>query len=429
MRCVNIDWLEIYCLESRQNFPCNADYFRRKGYYVKERDYGTRQYAEMFVLVDEDNNPLIEVRRNPKSGSSDFSGFCPESCHLRIPNWRCYQSDIVQWLRDFLVLHDYIFKRIFRIDVCYDFEYFDSGDKPARFARRYLERVYRKINQCKVHTVGDDGWTDFDWETISWGSPTSMVSTKMYNKSKELAHAKNDKPYIRTCWMMAGLVDNPIHCTKRDAKGNVYTPEIWRIEFSMKSAANNWLVIEDQSGKKVKKKAIPHTLSLFDSKDKLWQRFQDLAFHYFHFKYREYKDETNRVSGYALEKVHTDRERELKRKDLCRDKVLFKWDKDHVFSQIKELPGPSKPSHVDEILKRRLLVYKAQHSDMKLRNACDLILQALEKVELRRLSPHMLFKEARALQEVIALKMGGDERDAWEILEEVKELLAKDGIF
>ena len=103
--------------------------------------------------------------------------------------------------------------------------------------------------------------------------------------------------------------------------------------------------------------------------------------------------------------------------------------KDHVFSQIKEVPGPSKPSHVDEILKRRLLVYKAQHSDMKLRSACDIILQALEKVELRRLSPHMLFKEARALQEVIALKMGGDERDAWVILEEVKELLAKDGIF
>ena len=43
------------------------------------------------------------------------------------------------------------FKRIYRIDIAYDFEYFDSGDQPARFARRYVECKYRKINQCKMN--------------------------------------------------------------------------------------------------------------------------------------------------------------------------------------------------------------------------------------------------------------------------------------
>ena len=429
MRCVNIDWLEVYCLESNDRYPCNADYFRRQGYLVNERDYGTRQYKEMFVIVDDDNNPLIEIRRNPKAGESDFSGFLPQSTHLRIPNWRCYQDDIVSWLREFLVRHDYIFKRIFRIDICYDFEYFDSGDQPARFARRYLERVYRKINQCRISTHGSDGWNDFEWETISWGKPTSMVSTKMYNKSKELSSPKSDKPYIRTAWFVSGLVDNPISCTKRDRNGNIYSPEIWRVEFSMKSSADNWIVIEDQSGKKEKQKAIPHNFSLFDSKEKLWQRFQDLAYHYFHFKYREYKDEETAIARIALNAVAKPSEKPLKRKDRCRDKVLFHWDKDHVFAKLSQPPPPSKPNSQLEVLRRRLIGYQAQTCDPKLRAACEAILKALESREARRLTPHHLFTESRALQAAIAIKLGGDQREALEILKEVEELLANDQIF
>lgn len=429
MRCVNIDWLEVYCLESKDRFPCNADYFRRHGYYVNERDYGTRQYAEMFTLVNENNDTLIEIRRNPKAGSSDFSGFVPQSCHLRIPNWRCYLTDIVSWLRDFMMQHDYIFKRIFRIDICYDFIRFDSGDLPRDFARRYLERKYRKINQCKIHNVGQDSWNDFEWETLSWGNETSMVTTKLYNKSKEIERIKHDKPYIRSAWFVSGLVDSPVDCTVRMKNGTVYKPEIWRVEFSMRSKANNWLVIEDQSGKRQKKKAIPHHLNLFDSPDKLWQRFQDLAFHYFHFKYREYKDEEKAISRIALNVDKVIEGKELKRKDRCRDKVLFYWDKDHEFAQIKQLPKPSHKSQFDEILKRKLAMYRLTHSDMKIQQACDVILEAIQHEETRRVTPDRTWRQTRALQAVIALKMGGDERTALEILEEVRELLENEEIF
>lgn len=429
MRCANIDWLEVYCLESNERFPCNAEYYRRQGYYVQERDYGTRQYAEMFVLVDEDSNPLIEIRRNPKSGSSDFSGFVPQSTHLRIPNWRCYQKDVVTWLRDFLIKHDYIFKRIFRIDICYDFEFFDSGDSPARFARRYLECKYRKINQCHLAAHANDAWNDFEWETLSWGSPTSMVSTKLYNKSKELASLKNDKPYIKTAWMFAGLIDNPVSMTKRGRDGKLYKPEIWRVEFSMKSAADSWLVIEDQSGKKVKKRAIRHTLSLFDSPDKVWQRFQDLAFHYFRFKYREYKDEEKAIARIALNEHAGVVDKELKRKDRCREKVLFKWDDDHEFLQVDRVPPPQKPERDDQILLKRLRMLRLTTSDMKIRDACDALIEALEKRELRRLTPNHQFKEMQVLQAVIRQKIGGDSRSALEILAEIQELIFNNEIF
>ena len=77
MRCVNIDWLEVYALEDASKFPCNAEYFRSQGYIVREREYGTRQYHEMFTLLDDNMNPFMEIRRNPKSGDSGFSGILP----------------------------------------------------------------------------------------------------------------------------------------------------------------------------------------------------------------------------------------------------------------------------------------------------------------------------------------------------------------
>jgi hypothetical protein len=429
MRCVNLDWLEVYCLEDAQKYPCDAEYFRSQGYLVREREYGTRQYAEMFTILDDNMQPLIEVRRNPKSGDSSFSGFVPESCHLRLPNWVCYQNDPVGILRDFMLKHDYIFKRIFRIDVCYDFEYFDSGDQPERFARRYLNRVYRKINQCRISAFGEDSWNDFAWETISWGNKSSMVSTKMYNKTKELAHLANDKPYIRSHWFMCGLVDNPVECTKRRRDGSLYKPDIWRVEFSMKSAADNWLVIEDIAGKKPKKRAIRHSLSMFDSREKLWQRFQDLAYHYFHFKYREYKDEETAIARIALNSIAPPSDKELKRKDRCRDKVLFHWDKDHEFLKVQALPSPSKASQDNDILLRRLRQFKCTLTDPKLSNACTVLIEFIEGLAARRLTSHHLTRETQALQAAIALKIGGDSRSALEILEQLKEMLVNENIF
>ena len=429
MRCVNIDWLEVYCLEDKERFPCNADYFRQQGYIVREREYGTRQYNEMFVLLDDNMQPFMEIRRNPKSGDSSFSGFVPESCHLRLPNWVCYQNDPVGIMRDFMMKHDYIYKRIFRIDICYDFEYFDSGDQPERFAKRYLSRVYRKINQCKVTNHGNDGWNDFEWETLSWGNPTSMVSTKLYNKTKEIGRPKNDKPYIRSHWFMCGLVDSPTECTKRRRDGTIYKPDIWRVEFSLKSAADNWLVIEDQSGKKPKKKAIRHTLSLFDTRDKCWQRFQDLAYHYFRFKYREYKDEEKAIIRQALNHDKVIDGKELKRKDRCRDKVLFKWDEGHEFLKVQTVPPPSKPSNDDEILLRRLRMFKLTLTDPNLCRACEALIEFIEAQKVRRLTSHHLSRETQALQAAIALKIGGDSRSALEILEEIKELMANENIF
>lgn len=428
VRCVNVDWLEVYVLESNNEFPCNADYFRRKGYLVKEREYGTRVYKEMFEIVDAQNNPLIEIRRNPASGTSEFMGLTEFSSHIRLPNWILYQKNPVGFLRDFLLKHDYIFKRIYRIDICYDFEFFDSGDKPSRFVRRYLKGEYRKINQCMLTAHGNDSWEGCEYNSLSWGSPSSMVSTKLYNKTLELKQGKNDKPYIKTAWMMAGLIDNPCSMTKRDTNGNIYSPEIWRLEFSMKSEADGWIVWEMQNRKKVRKQAIPHRLELFDAPDKVWLKFQHLAFHYFHFKKKEYIGAHNGIAYNALVSVNSDANRRPQRKDRCRDKVLFDFAPDVEFVQLVSAPTPSKKNPQDEILRRRLLEYKLHHPQANIREACDVLLKNIEKLGSFRFVPLGDEIERIAMQITLKRKIEGDKASALEIIAEVKALLEKDSL-
>ena len=428
-RCVNIDWLEVYVLESNNNYPCNADYFRRAGYLVKERDYGTRVYKEMFEITDDMGNPLLEVRRNPASGQADFQGLSEFSSHIRVPNWLLYQKDPIGFLRDFLLKHDYIFKRIYRIDICYDFEYFDSGDQPARFARRYLQGVYRKINQCHLTAHGFDSWNGCNYNSLSWGSPSSMVSTKLYNKTLELKEGKNDKPWIKAAWMINDLIDNPCSMTKRNTNGELYHPEIWRVEFSMKSEADGWIVWEMQNRKKVRKQTIPHRLEMFDSPDKVWRRFQNLAYHYFHFKHVEYLGNGVLMEVKDGRLVHSDLELRPQRKDRCGDKVLFYWDKDLEFATLSAAPPPSKKNSRDETLRRRLNEYRMSHPQQDIRTACDVILKNIENLEKLRFAPLGDEKERMAMQIALTKKLNGDERAALEIIAEVKALLEKDEIW
>lgn len=428
-RCINIDWLEVYVLESDHRFPCNADYYRKQGYDVREREYGTRVYKEMFEILDANGDPVIEIRRNPASGSSDFNGLCEFSSHIRLPNWMLYQGNPIGFLTDFLLKHDYIFKRIYRIDIAYDFERFDSGDYPAKFARRYLAGQYRKINQCFLSAHGNDTWTECKWQSLSWGSRSSMVTTKLYDKTLELKEAKNDKPWIKTCWMVNGLIDNPMSMTKRDNLGNLYKPSIWRIEFAMMSQADGWITIEMNNAQKPYKQTIPHKLSMFDSQDKLWQRFQDLAYNYFHFKVNERKKIRKGVSSEALGWVHSHGDEQWQRKDRCADKVLFKWDANHQFMKLSTAPAMRKPDRDEDILKRRLIKYRLLHTDPKIQTACDTLIDNISRLDALRFVPLGDNIDRLAIQRTLTAKLNGDERSAQTILQEMIAILNDKELF
>lgn len=385
----------------------NADYFRSHDYVVHEREYGTRVYNEMFTIEDQHGHAFIEVRRNPQSGSSSFTGLSKLSCHLRLVNRACYANNPVRDMAEFMVKHDYIFQRIFRLDLCYDFIRFDSGDDPARFLRRYIENKFSKVNQCKVRVIGDDSWASFDWESVSWGAPTSMVGTKMYNKTKELKATGDKKPWIKQAWFESGLVDDPLNL-----------PDVWRIEFSMHSSARNWIVIEDADSKHNKKRAVPHTLEMFDGRDRLWERFEEMAHHYFQFRYVEY-----------LDKVNSDGERNLKRKDVCREKRLFNYNLDRTFYKIEGVAVECKPDKDDDILRRRLTLYREKHADPDLRRAIDILLNNLNRERLRQITAHGYAAEIDQIRLAIATRTGWDYQTVIEKAEEIHKLIKQGEIW
>ena len=230
---------------------------------------------------------------------------------------------------------------------------------------------------------------------------------KLYNKTKELQAGGNKKPWIVWKWYLCGLIDNPVTMMKKSANGGEYSPTIWRLEFSLRSQADNWIVIENQAGKKVKRQAIPHKLSLFDSPDKLWQRFQELSFHYFRFKKME----------------------EGKRKDRCKDKVLFYWDRQVEFMQVSMLPREAKPNQDDEILRRKLQTFKEHHFDNKIRVACEVILDELYKNKALQVAPREKVQEVLALRLATRLKFQMPEADFAVLLQEATNLVKEGEIW
>lgn len=399
-RCINIDWLEVYCLESANGFPHDAEYFMRKGYFVKVRDYGTRQYNQMFTILDEHDRPFVEVRRDPvASGSAMKSGiFSPYSCHLRLSNVYCYADNAIQLFSEFLMQHDYEVQRIFRLDLCLDFEKFDSGDDPNAFMRRYMEGRYTKINQGHIAAHGHDTWEQRCWNSLSWGAPKSMVSTKFYCKSLELREAK-DKPYIRYAWFQAGLVDDWDALTKRDESGNVYQPTIWRVEFSIKSSARAWFILEDCNGKKQRQVRKPHHLGTYAEKADQLKAFAMLAYHYFHFKHYE--------AGV--------------RKDRCKDKMLFDFGNHEIYKLDRLMTDKPKDTSLQALMKR-IEHYRETHFDDAVRRACDTLLKQLKSESVRNALPMYDATEAKLLEILISYRLKGDRTTSIEDLEQLLKL-------
>ena len=406
-RCLNIDWLEVHVLEDASQSPLDADFFQREGWYVKQRDYGTRVYEQMFTLLDTHEEPFLEIRRAPKS-STDLQGvLSPLSCHIRLVNRYCYFKDAVSRLRDFLARYNYTFRRIFRIDLCLDFELFDSGDDPAKFIKRYLAHRFTKINQCNRTTHGVDRWDGCDDNSISWGARKSAVSTKLYNKTLELKEAK-DKPYIKQAWMEADLITNPLTMIKIDKRGRQYTPTIWRLEFSVQSGSAGWALLEDCTGRKTRLKPIANNLHCYDTDEKQLIMFASLAHHYFHFKH--YKKGV--------------------RKDLCPDKYLFNFNVAHDKMVKLQRVAQSRPEPTDDKRLRHLLSrWSTYHLMPEVQKACEIILNVLEKDAVRTLAQDRWDNaQVEELQAILRRRMQLPEEDFQVTLEVVRRMIleAKD---
>ena len=290
-----------------------------------------------------------------------------------------------------------------------DFERFDEGDDPAAFLSRYLRQVYSKINQGNITAHGADRWNGQVWNSVSWGSPTSAIGTKFYNKTMELYDAASGtyrKPHIRYAWLKCGLIDD-FHKVMKQGKDGWYTPQIWRVEFSIRSSVKKWFAIE-LNGEDKHYQSIRNTLDMYNHREKLLVLFASLQQHYFHFKHYEKEQ----------------------RKDRCRDKVLFKWDgvqmtykvgRDDVASILGEGAKQQRPY---DTLVRKLREYQTAKPRKDVVDACQVIIKAIEGDYLYSdLRNPFSYVELMQLQRALSRKAAGDDTDVAVLMKEVKELL------
>lgn len=404
-RCINLDWLECCCLEPKTE-PRDVDYFTSRGIVVESREYGTPVYAEMFSLLDGEGHPWLEIRRKPKSLIMDEN-----MCHLRLTNYACYRDNAADIMADFINLYGYTFLRISRVDICYDFEKFDSGDNPRDFVVRYLNGTYSKINQANLTAHGADRWDLRDWNSLSWGSQTSDVGTKMYNKTLELYDEILDaykKPYIRYAWQRAGLLDDWLTMKKKRPDGTEYTPQIWRVEFSIKSGRKSWFEIEldgyqrTRKGKQKHLQSVPNTLDVW-RKENLCVMYASLARHYFRFKYYQ----------------------QGVRKDRCEDKTLFRWkNTEHIYKLGSDLiAAPTRADRPMISLLNKIRAFKQSHQQDEVRQACDILIRIMENENAKaEINNPFRYEELLVLRQTIARKSRGDKTDSVVLMNEIRDL-------
>lgn len=401
-RCINIDWLEVHCLEPF-DAPRTPEFFQRIGWDVSVRPYGTRFYTQMFTLLFPDGERFLEIRRAPSSSNSKSAAqfFEPNSVSIRLCNRTCYFKGCAKMLQEFIDQYDFEFRRISRIDIALDFEKFDSGDDPQKFLHRYLNGAYSKINQGNIRAHGKDLWDGREWNSLAWGSPKSQIGTKFYCKSLEIREAK-DKPYIRQAWASAGLVADFIQLTKLGADGTWYKPTIWRVEFSIMSSVKRWFVMEHDELGNPKKQSVPNILPYYYSDTQLLNVFASLVSHYFHFKHFE--------AG--------------QRKDRCRDKVLFKFTEQDQFYKIEKVATERPKDRAVQLLINRLKAYRETHFDKAIRNAVDILIDHLNEELLRKsaVRPYDA-DEVGILRQLIALRISNHASNPLEVDKETAQQL------
>ena len=299
-RIFGIDWLEMFVSES-PSVDYTAEGFERRGWWVERRDYGTMTMAQMFTLLDKRGYKFMEIRRAPRGLQQH-----PESCvytfgdsYVRLCNLYCYDENPMRLMMDFLEKEHYTIRKIYRIDIYTDFVRFDSGDVPKNVARRIVNHTYAKVNQTNRRTAGDDTWTECFDDWISWGAQGSMVSTKFYNKTKEIEDTGMKKIYILENWRRHGIIDDVAGCRMNGQK-----VEVWRLEFAIKGNAKGWIWVKAKESEDGVRHMVPHNPYCYIEKQGVLNALANLIPYYF--KFRIY--------------------REGVKKSNCEEKVLFKFD-------------------------------------------------------------------------------------------------------
>lgn len=252
---LSIDWLSVHCYYIpaddpgaddasdkpsnivRQWEPVESDGGDLLGAYpwrYKLQPYATRSFSRLhFVAMPNEEggwDDFAEVQSAPYSGILH-----KESVIVRFVNRALYRHDFWELAMRFLSDNDFVFQGISRIDICADFNNFESMSPRALiegFAGKRFRHVGRGVGALYFNhgkgaerdehnrPIADYG---VRYTGLSFGTHASDARVYLYDKSFELL-TQSDKPWIRDRWIAAGLD----------------VLNVWRLEVSIKSKATKF---------------------------------------------------------------------------------------------------------------------------------------------------------------------------------------------
>lgn len=218
MHLVSIDWLSIYC-------DCSV-MVQHKDYIFDKEPYGTSVYADMYTIYQYGEEIAI-LTCNPRS-----SALKKGSGVLKILNPILYQQFLAEQVYNLLYKCQIQFLNISRLDLCADFNHFNSYPDMQDFFQDFLTLKIWKIGAAKYKVCADKAEmidnqyfkliglqsSRHSYQYLRFGSKVSKVSAYLYNKTQEFRDVKR-KNYIAEAWAANDIDERK---------------EVWRLEFSLK---------------------------------------------------------------------------------------------------------------------------------------------------------------------------------------------------
>lgn len=228
-KIISMDWLSfsyfLYLDENeRLNVSTNLKLNVIPGYsyeYLK----GTAIFNNRVIVRDVHGIKKITLLYGPKSPVISSGLMLCE-----IANNCFYSTEFMKIIYLVTEIHAGTFNNISRVDVCCDFDLI--GDKIASDFLNDVIYVQRKTEGASFfnYVENKDGKIIKEPKQLNWGSKTSKIKWKLYNKSLEIKESKKD--YIKQLW--------------KDENLNYKNGNIWRLEFSLNRCAS--LQMLDEKG-------------------------------------------------------------------------------------------------------------------------------------------------------------------------------------
>lgn len=217
-----IDWLSFSGeISTPEIFEEDYNFLLNDKYHI-ERCSGTNIFQNRFIVWDTSLNKVATILCNPKS--SLLSNWL---CLLEIGNYYLYNGRLEVTISEICEIFQIRLEKISRLDVCCDFQKCYRSDSEVMRADIFIYQLFTNVFYVQGKK---EGACFFDIKKsskndkifnmprqIGFGSKTSEIKWKIYNKTKEINEC-SQKYYIRESWR--GVFD--------ESRGDV-----WRCECSI----------------------------------------------------------------------------------------------------------------------------------------------------------------------------------------------------